>query len=717
MVKTLILNQLHSIHGKVMLAVTGVMVLVLAANVIISNYAIQKYEAYTASLTNKLLTETYEKELQSTTQTAAAIVKAVYQRPDLDETEKLALTRSLLHPVRFGKEGYFFGYELNTGVNLVHGSKPELNGKNLWDAKDANQEYFIQALNKNSQREGAFTKYFYPKINSGANESFPKLATSYLIPEANMWIGTGAYIDDIETNQAKFSTEIHDMISGYKATALQFFVILSIVSLICISLVVKKITRPIKTVTAIAKSISLGDLDHRISSTRKDEVGQLLQSFQLMGGYLQSMATTAEKLSTFDLTADVHLQSEKDRLGLAFTQMVDSLKRQVVEISEMVRRLNAAANQVSASSSVASQATSQISAAIQQLSVGANEQSNATVRANLSVQEMKRTIDGVAEGVNQQSEAVAKTANFSNQMAHEIKQVAKSVKVGMEMAANATGAANKGAEIVNTTMNVMQVIKTKVDKSAEKMLDMNKSSEQVGSIIETIDDIASQINLLALNAAIEAARAGEHGKGFAVVADEVRKLAEKSSNATNKIATHLNTIKSSVVSAMSSMEEGLAEIQNGVQHSNQAGNAIQTIIHAVKNVSAHVNGISTASIKMSESSNDMISAMQLVSDIVDQNSAAAEEMAASSVQISQVIGNIANVSEEISSAIADVGNATEQMNHQVSAASTSSQSLGEIATALANIINQFKLLDQPEMVRDNRSRATTEISDQFTVPV
>ncbi|MCB0299410.1 MAG: hypothetical protein KDE52_05095, partial [Calditrichaeota bacterium] len=211
-------------------------------------------------------------------------------------------------------------------------------------------------------------------------------------------------------------------------------------------------------------------------------------------------------------------------------------------------------------------------------------------------------------------------------------------------------------------------------------------------------------------------RAGEHGKGFAVVADEVRKLAEKSSNATNKIAAHLNAIKSNVVSAISSMEEGLAEIQNGVEHSNQAGNAIQTIIHAVKNVNAQVNGISNASIKMSESSNDMISAMHLVSDIVDQNSAAAEEMAASSVQISQVIGNIAHVSEEISSAIADVGKATEQMDQQVSAASTSSQSLGEIAVALSNIINQFKLLDKPAVGRDERV-PTVEISAPYTVQV
>lgn len=709
------LNGFHSIHGKVILAVSVIMLVVLAVNVIIANYAISKYEEFTLSLTNKLLTETYEKELLSTTQTAASVVKSIYQRQDMDEAEKLALAKSLLHPIRFGTEGYFFGYELNTGINLIHGSKPELNGQNSWEAKDAYQNYYIQALNENSQKEGTFTKYYYSKLNGDFDESYPKLATSLLVPEAGMWIGTGAYIDDIESNQAIITKEIHEIVSSYSETALQFFLLLFVVSLLLIGLVVKKITNPIKTVSAIANSISTGDLDHQLSSSRKDEIGQLLRSFRLMIDYLQSMASTAKKLAELDLTAEVKIHSNKDSLGLAFSHMVNSLKNQVMEISGMVSKLNAISSQVLNTAYVANQATEQISAYIQQLTVGANEQAHATTQANSSVREMTKTIDGVAVGVSKQSKAVAISADLSKQMENEIKQVTNSVRIGSQMAANATQAAIEGAEIINTTINVMNVIQTKVDNSAEKMMAMNKSSEQVGTIIETIDDIASQINLLALNAAIEAARAGDHGRGFAVVADEVRKLAEKSSHATNKIASLLNAIKTDVVQAISSMNEGINEIQNGVQSSNQAGNAIKTILDAVKNVNSQVNGISSASAKMSESTNNMISAMNIVSEIVDQNSAAAEEMAAGSVQISQVINNIASVSEEYSSAITEVSSATEEMSRQISDANYSSKSLGEIAATLSNIIAQFNLSDQSATVENNETVSSEKKTEDLFV--
>ncbi len=107
----------------------------------------------------------------------------------------------------------------------------------------------------------------------------------------------------------------------------------------------------------------------------------------------------------------------------------------------------------------------------------------------------------------------------------------------------------------------MQNIREKVNQSAEIVREMGKRSNEIGMIVSTIDEIASQTNLLSLNAAIEAARAGEHGKGFAVVADEVRKLAEKSALATKEISALVKLIQGSVAESIRSMDESGKEVE------------------------------------------------------------------------------------------------------------------------------------------------------------
>jgi methyl-accepting chemotaxis protein len=220
---------------------------------------------------------------------------------------------------------------------------------------------------------------------------------------------------------------------------------------------------------------------------------------------------------------------------------------------------------------------------------------------------------------------------------------------------------------------------------------MGDRSDQIGAIVETIDDIASQTNLLALNAAIEAARAGEHGKGFAVVADEVRKLAERSSVATKEIGGLIKGIQKTVNEAVVAMSESAGEVEVGVTQANNAGHALESIVAAADAVYQQADQATKAAEKMNLAANELVTAVDSVSAVIEENTAATEEMSAGAHEVTQSIENIASVSEENSASVEEVSASAEEMSAQVEEVSAAATSLEEMAQALQEVVSQFKL--------------------------
>ena len=151
-----------------------------------------------------------------------------------------------------------------------------------------------------------------------------------------------------------------------------------------------------------------------------------------------------------------------------------------------------------------------------------------------------------------------------------------------------------GHDVIQNMTGIMDQILNTVQDSSQTVTNLGVRSDQIGSIVSTIDAIAAQTNLLALNAAIEAARAGEKGRGFAVVADEVRALAERTTHATQEISEMIQTIQNETKNAVKAMQIGVEQASMGTTEANRSGDALREIIAQVDEVVTQVDQIATA---------------------------------------------------------------------------------------------------------------------------
>ncbi len=457
--------------------------------------------------------------------------------------------------------------------------------------------------------------------------------------------------------------------------------------------------KPVRQMTRSMEKLAVGD-QNRNSTTRitdaitgrKEEVGALGRAFIGISDYMIGAVDAANRISNGDLSHEIKPFSDKDELGIAFKEMVAYLGDSVRVIAEKAAEVNTSSIELAGSAQEAGQVTSQIASTIQQVAMGTSEQSTSVNKTVFTVEQMTRAINGIAEGAQEQANAANKAANSTSELSRVIDQVAENAQSMVNQANLASEAARQGSEKVQKTLEGMQEIKQSVDYTAQKIEVLGSQSDQIGEIVDTIEEIASQTNLLALNAAIEAARAGDAGKGFAVVADEVRKLAERVSTATKDIETLIKSMQRGVADSVVAMNEGVREVERGVTIAGEAGNTLEEIASATHEVNLQAEKVASAAIQMTASANELVSAVDSVSAVVEENTASTEEMSAGSMEVSQAMDNIAAISEENSAAVEQVSASAQEMSSHVAHVSESASSLADLANKLQEVVMRFKLV-------------------------
>ena len=377
-----------------------------------------------------------------------------------------------------------------------------------------------------------------------------------------------------------WSVAVSAYTSDYMATTIRNIIIIAILVAVVIMVAViisvwiaNSLSKPIRMCVSRIQQLQEGDLSSPIPDLhRKDEIGLLNNATRsivsVLQGIIQDMDYLLDEMAKGNL--NVRSRAPEQYVGDMYT-VLTNLRKLALGLSDTMSQIRAAANQVSAGAE-------QVSSGAQALAQGATEQASA-------VQELSATISDISNSANNNSAAAKQSQEKANLA---------------------------GGQVIQSNEKMGQL--------KQAMADISKGQQEIGQIIETIENIAFQTNILALNAAVEAARAGSAGKGFAVVADEVRSLASKSDQAAKQTKEMI--------------ERSMSNVERGGSLTDEVSAALEQTVTYTEDAVTLMNQVAESIISETESIRQVDEGTDQISSVVQTNSATAEQSAAASQELS-----------------------------------------------------------------------------------
>ena len=542
---------------------------------------------------------------------------------------------------------------MNEGVRTL--SEKLEQGKAL-----ANSDQEKTALARVQQLEQAWSKEFaQPLIDKrkdvdSGNATVAELQIYYLQKDASSWVKNSTDALDVADGENR---KLVDMRRKSDETAATATIIISLLStLLALGFgsfiayrTAKSITQPLTNLMKVAQQIgNTGDLEHSIDLNRDDEIGELARTFAKMVTYLKEMASVSESIAGGDLKVEVKPRSTHDTLGNAFAKMVEGLAGLVKSVRDAASQVASASNQVAGASDDSAKIGLQASSAIDEVTS--------------TMHEMSVNVQNMVKSTQVQASSVSETSASIDQMVASIQRVADTAKVLLDISNRSREEVHSGIATMEKATDGLTRINTTINSSGEIIGALGQRADDIGKIIEVIDDLAEQTNLLALNAAIEAARAGEHGLGFAVVADEVRKLAEKSAQSTKEISELIQSIQKEARKAVENMDRSTSIVNEGLELGGELNGALRKISNVVTEVYKFAQEIGAATNEQSHGSSQIARATTRLNEITHEINSAVEEQASGAQAVVKAMERMRELVQQSTSGSTELAASSEQMS-------------------------------------------------------
>jgi methyl-accepting chemotaxis protein len=336
------------------------------------------------------------------------------------------------------------------------------------------------------------------------------------------------------------------------------------------------------------------------------------------------LTTTTEAVSGGDLTQEVLLGNsrfpdETQSLAESINLMAENLRLLVRQIRDTSGRVAEAAQTLSSSA----------------------------LEINASTEEVAQAVEQISRGAESQAEMAVRTSKVIHEMAISVELVAKRARETAKTARETSHTAQRGGELANDSLVRMKGFYESVELTGRLFSDFNGKLQQVGKIADIIVEISRQTNLLALNASIEAARAGEYGRGFAVVADEVRKLADGTGSSAAEIVELIGAIKEDGRRVFDTVTESSRSIDEGKKKIDTTASAFREIIATVAETERRANSIADLSHMQTEGAEKMVSMVDEIAKVAEDNAASTEEVSAATEEQSAAMQEMVHAAQDL----------------------------------------------------------------------